>query len=82
MGKKIEEERKNSIYTDQTFMEKLHTHGDKIGQHNITSNIINLCVIQWYHNRKIFNALGRIQIHQLGPSLVNYNCGKTPLETH
>ena len=44
--KKVEGERKNLINTDQSFMEKLHTHGDKIGRITLHPLINNLSVIQ------------------------------------
>ena len=82
LSKKVKGERKSSIYNDQTFMAILHTHGNQICRHNLTSNIINLCVIQWCYNKKNLNAIDRIRNHLLGLTLVNSNYGKTPLETH
>ena len=44
---KVAKEKKNLVNSDQSFMEKLHTHGDKIGRIPLHPLINILCVIQW-----------------------------------
>ena len=45
--RKAAEEGKNLVNTDQLFMEKSHTHGDKIGRITLHPLISILYVIQW-----------------------------------
>ena len=55
-------------------MEKLDTHGDKIGRITLHPLISDMYVIQWCYKEENLNALGRIQIYQprLTPNLTRY----------
>ena len=76
LWKNVEGERSNSVYTDQTFMVKIEQPRDKIGQHNITSIIINLCVIQLRYNKGNSNTLGSVWINLLGQNPMLTQCDK------